>query len=244
MSTMEWIKSKLNIDLDAIVPQDKTFQDKYVIGTRLLLLMKSERIKSGDQSYIAFLEMYEALGQTTLLDFDRANILYQAAQASGYLEGCSAECGVYRGGGSVLIAKLFPTRRHYALDTYEGFPDVFSTIDVHKKDGFADVSTTEIEQLFKAYANITMLKGPFSGSFPMIQEQAFAFVHVDADLYLSTKECLEFFYPRILPGGIMLFDDYLIPDTPGVKQAVDEFFTSKKEHPIVLPTFQAMVFKA
>jgi len=240
---MQWINSKLNVDLDVIAPQDVQFQSKYNIGTRLLLLMKSDLIKSGDPNYLKFLDIYEEVGQTTLLDFDRAYILYQAAQATGYLGGCSAECGVYRGGSSVLIAKLFPARRHYALDTYEGFPDVLSTIDVHEHDSFSNLSVIEIEKLFGTYANIVMLKGPFSVSFQKIEDQIFSFVHVDADLYVSTKECLEFFYSRMIPGGIMLFDDYLIPNTPGVKQAVDEFFASKKEQPIVLPTFQAMVFK-
>ncbi len=65
----------------------------------------------------------------------------------------------------------------------------------------------------------------------------------NADLYASTLECCEFFYKKMVPGGMMLFDDYLVPDTPGVKKAVDEFFSAKKESPIILPTMQAMVFR-
>ena len=52
-----------------------------------------------------------------------------------------------------------------------------------------------------------------------------------------------FFYPRMAPGGVMVFDDYGAPTCPGVQQAVDEFFAGKPERPLYLPTGQAVVCK-
>lgn len=241
---MEWCATKLNLNLDILAPKDTSLKDKYAIGTRLLLLMKTNLIRSADAKYHKFLGAYKNVEAHTLLDFDRAFILYQTALSTSHLNGCSAECGVFRGGSSALIADIEPTRKHYALDTYEGFPDMFTDVDLHESGNFSDVSYEDIQALFSSHSNIVILKGRFDESFHMIRNEVFSFIHIDSDLYASTLECIEFFYPRMLPGGIILFDDYLIPDTPGVKKAVDEFFREKREHPVILPTFQAMVIKS
>lgn len=241
---MEWLSGKINIDLDAMFPSDKRFRNKYVMGAKLLLFHKNALINSGDHNYSNFIDLYEKIEKTSILDFDRAYILFQAAQATIQIRGSSAECGVYKGGSSVLIANVSPERKHYALDTFEGFPDVISNADVlEKEEHFSDVSIAEIQKMFGDYKNIVMLKGKFSESFEKMYDEIFSFVYIDADLYVSTVECLNFFYPRLSKGGIMLFDDYLLPITAGVKKAVDEFFAAKDEFPIVLPTCQAIVFK-
>lgn len=241
---MEWCTAKLNLDLDILAPKDPELRKKYALGTRLLLYMKTDLIRSADGRYRKFLEAYTYVEVHTLLDFDRAFILYQAALSTSHLNGCSAECGVYRGGGSVLIADIQPARKHYALDTFGGFPDMLTAVDVQEGGNFSDLSYEDIQVLFSSHPNIVALKGRFDQSFERIRDERFSFVHVDSDLYASTLQCIEFFYSRMVPGGILLFDDYLIPDAPGVKKAVDEFFLHQREHPVVLPTFQAMVLKS
>ncbi len=57
----------------------------------------------------------------------------------------------------------------------------------------------------------------------------YSFVHIDVDLYQPTLDCLNFFYNRMIPGGIIISDDYKWQHTPGVKRAFDEFFKDKKE---------------
>ena len=240
---MDWSERELHVDLEVMMLSEETLQNKYLIGARLLLLHKNCLLKSYDDNYIKFLLLYESVEQSTLLDFDRAYMLFQAAHAAKHLGGCTAECGVYKGGGSILIASICAEHHHYAMDTFDGFPDIISEIDVHEEGNFSNVSLFEIQKLFSGYQNITILKGGFSDSFNKIRDKSFSFVHVDADLYRSTYECCDFFYPRLIRGAILLFDDYLVPDTPGVKKAVDEIFDKKVEYPIVLPTCQAMVIK-
>jgi len=60
-------------------------------------------------------------------------------------------------------------------------------------------------------------------------------------LYKSTLDCLEYFYPKMQPGGIMLSHDYSILE--GVRQAFTEFLSGKPEYLIELPTTQCMVIK-
>lgn len=243
---MDWGIGNITLKIDKTVlplPFNEKYMGKYNIGVNMLMTYKNTLITTHDKNYYDFLAIYEKVENLTILDFDRAYILFQAAKATEQIEGCTAECGVYKGGSSILIAVINPDKNHYAMDTFEGFPDVLSDIDVHKKGGFSDVSLDDIQKLFAEYKNIFMLKGMFSESFKTILNDTFSFVYIDADLYISTIECCDFFYSRLSPGGIMLFDDYLVPDTPGVKKAIDEFFSDKKEFPIILPTHQALVFK-
>jgi len=55
----------------------------------------------------------------------------------------------------------------------------------------------------------------------------FSLVHFDCDLYAPTKAALEALWPKVSRGGVVLFDEYGIPDWPGETQAVDEFLADK-----------------
>jgi len=240
---MKLSKGKLKLNVDVIVPQDEALLNKYYLGAQLLLNYKNALIVDNDETYNQFLEIYTQLSGKTLLDFDRMFILYQTVLATNHLKGCSAECGVYKGGGSILIAMSNNNRRHYALDSFEGLPETGSNIDIHKTGDFSDISFAEVQLTVSEYENIFLLKGFFAETFPIIDQKEFSFVYIDADLYQSTLECCYFFYPRIVQGGMILFDDYLIQSTPGVKKAVDEFFSNKIEFPIIVPTCQPLVVK-
>jgi O-methyltransferase len=62
-----------------------------------------------------------------------------------------------------------------------------------------------------------------------------AFAHLDGDLYISTIDPLKLVYDKMSPGGIILIDDYLDPEWPGVEQAIAEFFNGKPETVVSLP---------
>ena len=80
---------------------------------------------------------------------------------------------------------------------------------------------------------IQLIKGFFEDTLPRISEERFSLAHLDCDLYTSYKTCLEFVYPRMLPGGVIVLDDYRLPANvyPGADKAVDEFFADKPEKP-------------
>jgi O-methyltransferase len=70
-----------------------------------------------------------------------------------------------------------------------------------------------------------------------------SWVHIDVDIYQSVRDCIRFLYPRLVPGGFMVFDDYGFPSCPGARRAVDEAFASLPEVPLCLPTGQCLVIK-
>ena len=69
-------------------------------------------------------------------------------------------------------------------------------------------------------------RGWFEDTFPHVDVEQVAMIHIDCDFYGPTKLCLDTWYPRISPGGAIQFDDYAA--FSGCHQAIDEFLA---EHP-------------
>lgn len=67
--------------------------------------------------------------------------------------------------------------------------------------------------------------GYFPDSAQGLEDLAFSFVHLDLDLYQSTVDALRWFWPRLMPGGVLLSHDYPLSD--GVVRAFDEFFANQ-----------------
>jgi len=177
------------------------------------------------------------------------------------LEGDVIECGVYKGGSSFQIAKKLQSiagkKTLFALDTFEGHPyddaedmpkklvyQVYQKKKQVKKKGFLnDVNLNEIKNHFakENLDNTVFLKGLFEDSFKKISDKNFCFAHVDADFYLSVKQCVEFLKKRMVPNGIIVFDDYNDENLPGCTKAVDELLG--KESLFILPDKRAYWIK-
>jgi hypothetical protein len=156
-----------------------------------------------------------------------------------HLEGDLAECGVYRG-GTIIPLGLYLEQHNvkkaiFGFDSFEGFGDNVSLIEDTSSETrrlFTDTSyemvTAKISDL-NLSNRITIIKGFFSESTAIVKDRRFCFVHLDCDLYESYKFCLNFFYNRMIPGGIILFDEYNDPPWPGCNRAIDEFLIDKPE---------------
>ncbi len=195
-----------------------------------------------------FSRMLAQASVASVVDRQRLLILYGIARhvQSSTLAGDVAECGVYRGGTASLFSNVFSADASVSVhlfDTFEGMPEVNPAYDKHKKGDFSDTSLSGVQKFLQDSHNVTFHKGLFSETFSDVKENKFRFVHIDCDIYSSVKECCEFFYPRMVTGGAMIFDDYGFASCPGAKKAADEFFSDKKEYLIRLPTKQALVIK-
>ena len=67
------------------------------------------------------------------------------------------------------------------------------------------------------------MPGIFPQTCGQLSDRSFAFVYLDFDFYLSTRDALAWFLPRMEIGGVIVFDDYEWKHCPGVKLAIDEF---------------------
>ena len=186
----------------------------------------------------------EMEGHTLVSDVD-SYFSYRAARTTLRLAGDVAEVGVYKGGTARMLAKIFaPTGKTVHLfDTFEGMPAVDPTKDLHHAGDFADVAFEGVRDYLSDCPNVRLHKGFFPATAGPIEQRTFCFVHADVDIYQSVADCCRFFYPRLVAGGVLIFDDYGRNSCPGAKAAVDEFFSDKAEQPVYVPTGQAFVVK-
>ena len=189
----------------------------------------------------------EQVAGHTLVSADRCYMLLKLAQHAARLDGDFAECGVFRGGTSLLVARVLADtgKSFYLFDSFEGLSQPDDQFDNYYKQGdFAHTSPESIRQLLGEHAGLaTILKGWVPQTFAEVSSDRFAYVHVDVDLYDPALACCRFFHDRLVPGGVLIFDDYGFPSCRGERHAVDQFFADQPESPIVLPTGQAIVIK-
>jgi O-methyltransferase len=184
----------------------------------------------------------------TVVSPDRIWILYSTLKQCLNLKGEVWECGVYKGGTSLLIARTMnetANRPKFRLfDTFEGMPECDKTKDAHNKGDFKDTSYQSVSKMLEPYNYFTDInKGFIPDTFLGLEESSISFAHVDVDIYKSVYDCCEFIYPRMKVGGVMIFDDYGFTTTKGCREAVDKYFRDYIIEPIVLPTGQAMIIK-
>ena len=154
------------------------------------------------------------------------------------LHGDVAELGVYKGNTATLIAHI--ARRigstAYLLDTFEGFSKSdLKDIDMNVRMSFDDTSINAVRALV-GEDHVKYIKGYFPKSTSqMPDDKPFCLVHIDCDLYSPISSALEYFYPRVVPGGFIIIHDYSSLHWDGAEKAVDEFFADKVESIVPLP---------
>ena len=149
------------------------------------------------------------------------------------INGAFAELGVYKGETASIIHHCDTSRRLHLFDTFQGF----KSSDLENEEGeaatytprnFADTSIERVKRKIGGNDNIIFHPGYFPDTTKEIAEELFAFVHIDADLYNPIKAGLEYFYPRLSPGGIIIVHDYN-EKWMGAMKAVDDFILDKPE---------------
>lgn len=139
--------------------------------------------------------------------------------------GAFAELGVYKGGTAWHLAAIAreQDRRLWLFDTFTGIPFA-DDVDHHKPGDFADTTRQAVEAVIP---DALIVEGVFPESAARLPLDPFAFVHVDADQYRSVLAACKVFGPRMVPGGVMWFDDY--GALAGATLAVDEAFPGRIE---------------
>lgn len=213
---------------------------------RLGLVRRSQQLGDLDPE---FLSLYERCEPFTMTSIERMHALYDAA---GYvrragLEGAYVECGVWRGGSSMLAAlTLDPERELWLYDTFEGMPEptaedgvdpIYGT-DAHAEwernqtdtvnlwcygaleDVQANMRSTGV-----AEERLRFVKGKVEDTIPATLPERIALLRLDTDWYESTRHELIHLYPRLVPGGVLVLDDY--GHWPGARRAVDEYLAEQ-----------------
>ncbi len=155
------------------------------------------------------------------------------------LRGDVAELGVYKGNTAYILAELARKlgTTAFLFDTYEGFADrdLVGVDSGVRSDVFTDSSLDLVRDMV-GDENVQFVKGYFPDSLSQVSgSPQFCMVHIDCDLYEPFKHGLEYFYPRLIDGGMIIMHDYSSLVWDGAERAIDEFFEDKPERLVLIP---------
>jgi O-methyltransferase len=226
---------------------------------KALNLIGFDLVKKGHKSlkpvydeYAEFIDIYESCKEYSMTGIERMYALYKSVEyiVKNKIEGNFVECGVWRGGSSMVIAKTLLkfncTDKHlYLYDTYEGM-SAPTEKDVNKdgyladkmmKDAniedqnsvwcFADLEDVKNNMRNTGYpfSNISFVKGKVEDTIPNLKpDNKISLLRLDTDWYESTLHEMTHLYPLLASKGVLIIDDY--GHWQGARQAVDEYFDS------------------
>jgi predicted O-methyltransferase YrrM len=175
-----------------------------------------------------------------------------------------AECGVYNGCSSLSLClaarsvePAFDGSGMHLVDSFEGLgaaaeEDHHAVTDEHGRTVAVPpiiqgsqfrTSVDRVRAAFSDFPGVQFHQGWIPSVLATLPEGDWSFVHIDVDLYEPTRACLEYFIPRLAPGGVIVCDDYGAPTFPGAERAWDEVCAREGVPFVALPTGQAVILK-
>ncbi|SRR5579871_6695318 len=192
-----------------------------------------------------FFALYQRVKPYTMTSIERLYAMHKAVEhvARAGLQGAIVECGVWRGGSMMMaaltLAALGKTDRDlFLFDTFAGHPRPNPERDLKEhyefwlqrrrtdqSSSWAEVTLEEVRGNLSSTGypldRVKFVKGIVQETIPAAAPEAIALLRLDTDWYDSTAHEMHHLYPRLVPGGVLILDDY--GEMPGQKQAVDEF---------------------
>ncbi len=190
-----------------------------------------------------------------LKDYDiewRVHTLCWAAFHATHLEGDFVDCGVHTGIFSRAVINFIDfqktNKKYYLLDTFQGLSDKYSTkkeLERNKKMNYekrGDIYE-KVKETFKDF-NVKVIKGPVPETLSQVDSNKICFLSVDMNCVQPEVDTLNFFWDKMVKGGVIILDDYgYANSTNDQKAAHDEFAKSKGIKILSLPTCQGLIIK-
>lgn len=194
-----------------------------------------------DAEFNAFLARFK---EDKTYNASRKFMVSQLVQLVDDVPGDTCECGVYLGASSYLICRrnqlvnqeMHSSRVHHIFDSFEGISTPTEADDTkHWQAGMLACGEEVVRMNLQEFEQVEYHPGWIPDKFHEVDMRTFCFVHVDVDLYQPTRDSLDFFYPRMNTGAILLCDDYGFDICPGATKACNEFLQDKLEKMLSLP---------
>jgi O-methyltransferase len=193
-------------------------------------------------------DIFRAIEPYTMTSVERAISLIRAVQyvVGNHLEGAFVECGVWRGGSMMAVARALMNmgqtgRSLFLYDTFTGMPPPTATDARFDGRAASELAAAAHEDSWmRAYAsrdevtrnlastgypmeNIHCIQGKVEDTIPQTAPEDICFLRLDTDWYESTRHELVSLYPRLVRNGILIIDDY--GHWRGAKEATEEYFS-------------------
>lgn len=165
------------------------------------------------------------------------------------LAGDFVECGVNRGflSASVMSYLNFNSlrdRRFFLFDTYSGLvEELISEQDVAAhRHAYTDCYDFVVDA-FKKYGNVVVVKGIVPDSLKSVEIARVAYLSIDMNCVQPEIAAMEYFWPKLVAGGVVIIDDYGFSGHEAQKTAADTFAESVGVKILSLPTGQGLMLK-
>ncbi len=176
-----------------------------------------------------FLSAYSLTTEYSSVCRYRSYELWQLVNQTAHLKGDFLDIGLCNGGTTLIIAKAMKMRKLKATLYLAGVSTGKPKTET-QSDGHTDAPEECVQDILNQnrIKNMVLLQGLFpSEAADKISGKLFRFCHVNSDTSQSTKEVFEWIWPRLVPGGIVIFNDYGTRGCEEVTRQVNELQTRK-----------------
>jgi hypothetical protein len=159
------------------------------------------------------------------------------------IDGDVVECGVYRGGSALVLADRLlrgdGSRAMWLFDTFGGMPEPGpeDPAEAWKEVGTCTSSEAIVRETFRSagapLGRVHFVVGLYAATLPRFVPPPIALLHLDCDWHDSVRLCLETFYDAVVPGGLVVLDDY--GHWTGCRTAVDRFLATRSFRGDLIP---------
>jgi hypothetical protein len=176
---------------------------------------------------------------------DRKYTTWNFVKRAASMDGDFAECGVYTGASALFLCEVASQcgKHVHLFDSYEGLSDPGGDDGEYWEVGNMSIPEDIVKKNLDAYQCFTTHKGWIPERFSDVEDKKFSLVHLDVDLYEPTRDSLEFFWSRMVEGGVIVLDDHGFYSCPGARKAGEEFGKKHGVSVVELPTGQGLVIK-
>jgi len=160
----------------------------------------------------------------TMVTAERFNTITRNAESIKAIAGDVIECGVWNGGMSIFLTKLFEKKKMWIADSFDGFQPLDAAIyeysqETHTPDYDSyirvgmDTVLANFDQFNVDTKAVKFLPGFVKDTLPKADIKKIALLRIDVDAYSATREVLDALYHKVSIGGYVVFDDSCLAPT-------------------------------
>lgn len=181
---------------------------------------------------------------------------YDLTLSVQHIDGALVECGVGAGAQLMAMALTWTKKDIIGFDSFEGIPlasehdetqpGIGSFTPVKNRLVSSGVTVHSVENVLENFLQfeipayrVRLIRGWFQNTLPKFQPIPIALLRLDGDLYESTLVCLQYLYPLVSPGGVVIIDDWALE---GCKKATRDYFGTDFPYLYEVPGTETVVY--
>lgn len=237
-----------HIDLYELIPGPMTYSQDGMATSHNADFLRDPRFARAYQAG----EATGSWGQGRTVNQWRAYVQCWAAAHAQRLPGDFVECGVYKGGYARANIEYLDFNRlgkkYFLLDTFNGLAENYVSEQERQRGLLQAYSLYEecyaaVHHTFAPYPNVVIVRGAVPETLPQVTTAQVCFLSIDMNNAAPEVAAAEYFWDRLVPGAVMLLDDYGHRLHAVQKREMDAFAARQGVQILTLPTAQGLILK-